>query len=77
MEQIMSEQGHNEALQQARNMTQIELAMDSGQDITTWIGEHANDFGKLVSEDPTILERLASNDTHSEALEEVKKEIYH
>lgn len=77
MEQIMSEQGHNEALQQARNMTQIELAHESGQDLVTWIGEHANDFGKLVSENPAILERLASNDTHSEALEEVKKEIYH
>jgi len=73
----MDEQWHSESLQQARNMTQIELAEESGQDLVTWIGEHANDFGKLVSENPSILERLAANETHNEALEEVKKEIYH
>lgn len=69
--------GHTEALQLARNMAQIELAQDSGQDLIAWIGEHANDFGMLVSENPEILERLAEEATHHEALEEVKKEIYH
>lgn len=75
IEQGMSD--NIEALQQARNMAQIELAQESGQDLITWIGEHANDFGQLVSENPEILERLAANETHDEALEEVKKEIYH
>lgn len=69
--------GHTEALQRARNMAQMELAKESGQDIITWIGEHANDFGELVAEHPDILERLAEESTHHEALEEVKKEIYH
>lgn len=69
--------GHTEALQRARNMAQMELAQESGQDLITWIGEHANDFGALVFEKPEILERLAEEATHHEALEEVKKEIYH
>ncbi|MHB1118392.1 MAG: hypothetical protein ACYCZ7_02635 [Minisyncoccota bacterium] len=58
-------------------MAQMELAKESGQDLITWIGEHANDFGELVAENPAILERLAEEATHHEALEEVKKEIYH
>lgn len=69
--------GHTEALQRARNMAQMELAKESGQDLITWIGEYANDFGMLVQEKPEILERLAEETTHHEALEEVKKEIYH
>jgi hypothetical protein len=69
--------GHTEALQQARNMAQMELAKESGQDLITWIGEYANNFSMLVQEKPEILERLAKEDTHHEALEEVKKEIYH
>lgn len=69
--------GHTEALQRARNMAQMELAKESGQDLITWIGEHANDFGELVAENPAILERLAQETTHHEALEAVKKEIYH
>jgi hypothetical protein len=69
--------GHTEALQQARNMAQMELAKESGQDLITWIGEHANDFGELVVENPAILERLAQEATNHDALEEVKKEIYH
>ena len=75
MEQMNN--GHTEALQRARNMAQMELARESGQDLIAWIGEHANDFGILVSENPAILERLAEQATHNEALEEVKKEIYH
>ena len=75
MEQVTD--GHTEALQRARNMAQMELAQESGQDLITWIGEHANDFGMLVLEKPEILERLAGEATHHEALEEVKKEIYH
>lgn len=69
--------GHTEALQRARNMAQMELAKESGQDLITWVGEHANDFGELVAENPALLERLAQDNTHAEALEEVKKEIYH
>lgn len=75
MEQGMG--GNIEALQRARNMAQIELAQESGKDLITWIGEYANDFGELVAEKPALLERLAQDDTHAEALEEVKKEIYH
>ena len=75
MEQVTD--GHTEVLQRARNMAQMELAKESGQDLITWIGEHANDFGTLVAEKPALLERLAQDDTHAEALEEVKKEIYH
>ncbi len=69
--------GHTEALQRARNMAQMELAKESGQDLITWIGEYANDFSMLVAENPAILERLAHDETHDEAIEEVKKEIYH
>ncbi len=67
----------NEALQMARNMTQLELATELNQDPISWIDTYAEDFSKIVNSNPSILDRLLEEGTHKEALEEVKKELYH
>ncbi len=67
----------NEALQMARNMSQMELANELGQDPISWINTYAEDFGKIISSNPSILDRLSEEGTHSEALDEVRKELYH
>lgn len=78
MEQFIIRQGgHSEALQLARNQAQVELAEASGQDLIKWVDKYSKSFDMIVTSNPEILDRLAENGTHNEALEEVKKEIYH
>lgn len=69
--------GFNEKQQLARNMTQIKLADELDQSLILWIEEHAKDFDSLVKRDPTILDQLAEEETYEEALQKIKKEIYH
>lgn len=69
--------GFSEKQQLSRNMVQIKLAHELDQSLISWIGEHADDFDKLVKRDPSILDQLAEEETYEEALEKVKKEIYH
>lgn len=68
---------NNEVLQMARNLTQIQLAFEEGEELTSWIGKHSEDFDKLTQRNPHILDELAEKETHDEAIEKVKKEIYH
>lgn len=78
MEQFEAgQQNHNEVLQMARNLTQIQLAFEEDEPLISWVEKHAKDFDELTKRDPYILDRLAERGTHDEAIEEVKKEIYH
>lgn len=77
MEQHMSG-GFSQEQQLARNMmVKIKLAHELDQSLISWIGEHADDFDKLVKRDPAILDQLAEDETYEEALMKVKKELYH
>lgn len=61
------------------NDAQIELMRAYGEDRSgTWIDAYARRFRELV-EDPerNLIERLASTQTHNEALAEIKKKLYH
>jgi hypothetical protein len=78
MEQFGSgQQNNNEILQMTRNLTQIQLAFEEDEPLLSWIEKHAKDFDELTKRDPFILEELAEKGTHDEAIERVKKEIYH
>lgn len=76
MEQPMGG-GFSQEQQLARNMVQIKLAHELDQSLISWIGEHADDFDKLVKRDLLILDQLAEEETYEEALQKVKKELYH
>lgn len=80
MEQIGGGSYHehnSEVMQMTRNLTQIQLAFEEDESLLSWIEKHAKDFDELTKRDPYILEELAERGTHDEAIERVKKEIYH
>ena len=61
------------------NKAQMELMTAFGEERSgVWIDAYARSFRELIEEpESTLLNRLADNHTHTEALEEIKRKLYH
>lgn len=61
------------------NKAQMELMREFGEDRSgVWIDAYARRFRELVDEpESDLLERLADESTHADAVEEIKRKLYH
>ncbi|KKT82233.1 MAG: hypothetical protein A2V96_01430 [Candidatus Yonathbacteria bacterium RBG_16_43_6] len=61
------------------NKAQIELMMAFGEDKSgVWIDAYSRRFRELIDEEGSVLfNRLADSETHNDAIEEVKRKLYH
>ena len=61
------------------NNAQMELIRTYGEDRSgIWIDAYARRFRELMNESESdLFNRLADEDTHGEAIEEIKRKLYH
>ena len=61
------------------NKAQMELMTAFGEDRSgVWIDAYARRFREIIDEpESDLFDRLAKSDTHSEAIEEIKRKLYH
>lgn len=61
------------------NKAQIELMMAFGEDKSgVWIDAYSRRFRELIDEPGSdLFDRLADGETHADAIEEIKKKLYH
>ena len=61
------------------NKTQMDLMNAFGEEKSgVWIDAYARRFRELIDEPRSdLFDRLADSDTYSEALEEIKRRLYH
>jgi hypothetical protein len=61
------------------NKAQIELMMAFGEDKSgVWIDAYSRRFRELIDEQGSdLFDRLADSETHADAIEEVKRKLYH
>lgn len=64
---------------QITNTAQMELMREYGAERSgVWIDAYARRFRELIEDSTLNLEeRLANKETHAEAIEEIKKKLYH
>lgn len=61
------------------NKAQMELMMAFGEEKTgVWIDAYSRRFRELIDEEGSdLFDRLADSETHNEAIEEIKRKLYH
>lgn len=61
------------------NKAQMELMMAFGEEKTgVWIDAYSRRFRELIDEQGSdLFDRLADEETHTEAVEEIKRKLYH
>lgn len=61
------------------NKSQMELMMAFGEDRSgVWIDAYSRRFRELIDEpESNLFDRLADSETHNDAIEEIKRKLYH
>lgn len=77
LEQVKSELGREtEIFLSIKNQTQIELAHDLDLELLNWIELYSENFDCFLQNHPGILVRLEDEQARTEALAEIKKNLY-
>ena len=79
LEKIISKvENRKEELLLTRNLTQMRLAQDIGEELGVWIDMgYAKKFAAVLDEDPSLIEALADEKTYEDTVAKIKTKIYH